>query len=387
MRAQKDDPADRKIAPSPSHGDRIVTVPPEPARVMVAMSGGSDSTAAVIRLLEAGCEVVGLTIRMWKGSRCCSLEDEHRAADMARSLGIRHVVIDAMDRFCRTVIEPFVEEYAKGRTPSPCVICNPEIKFQLGITLADEHGCRYFATGHYARIRCTREEYQLLRGIAPEKDQSYFLHRLRQEHLQHALFPVGDFSKQQSQALLAKYGLREKVRRENHEVCFVADGDYAAFVERYRPELKREGEIVDLDGRVLGRHSGFHRYTVGQRKGLAVAAGERLYVIALDPERNRVVVGPREAAQGEGCILEEVNWISGKPPQRRFTCQVQIRHQHPPVPSQIEVRHDGSVRVRFIRPQFGIAPGQAGVLYDGDRVLGGGWIRGAIQTRGELRDQ
>ncbi|HIE11419.1 MAG TPA: tRNA 2-thiouridine(34) synthase MnmA [Kiritimatiellae bacterium] len=380
MKARRDNTTEREEAPSAAGGSTVVTLPPEPARVMVGMSGGTDSTAAVIRLLEAGCRVVGLTIRMWKGSRCCSLEDEQRAAEAARSLGIPHLVVDARDRFCRMVIEPFVEEYARGRTPSPCVICNPEIKFSLGIALADEHGCRYFATGHYARLRRTPVECHLLHGIAPERDQSYFLHRLKREQLQRALFPVGDFRKQQCRALLEKYGLREKVRRENHEVCFVADGDYAAFVERYRPELRREGQIVDREGRVLGRHGGFHRYTVGQRKGLAVAAGERLYVIALDPVRNRVVVGPREAARGGGCLLEGFNWTGGNPPQRRFRCQVQIRHRHPPVPSQIEVRGRGSVSIRFTRAQFGIAPGQAGVLYDGERVLGGGWIRATIQA-------
>jgi len=345
-------------------------------KVLVGMSGGTDSTAAVLRLRRQGYEVAGLTIRVWKGSGCCSLTDEHHAAEVARRLGIEHVVVDAMDEFGRRVVQPFVEEYARGRTPSPCVVCNAVIKFAIGLAEAERRGCAWFATGHYARIRRESGGCELLRGAAPEKDQSYFLHRLTASQLQRALFPVGDLSKEDCRRLVEQHGLADLVKKENHEICFVPDGDYAAFVEKFRPDLRRTGEIVDLEGRVLGRHEGFHRFTIGQRKGLAVAAGERRYVVALDPPRNRVVVGPREAAMAAGCVLEEVNWVSGVPPAPEFRCSVQLRHQHPPAPARVIVQDGTRAVVRFDEPQFGIAPGQAGVLYRDEVVLGGGWIAG-----------
>lgn len=338
------------------------------------MSGGVDSTAAAIRLRQAGYEVVGLTIRMWKGSRCCSLEDESRASDMARELGLDHVVVDAMEEFTRCVVEPFIDEYARGRTPSPCVVCNAVIKFAIGLEQARILGCSYFATGHYARVHRHNGRCRLLRGIFPEKDQSYFLHRLTQAQLQRALFPAGEISKAQARDLVRRYGLLEKVKKENHDICFVPEGGYASFVEKYRQELKRPGQIVDRAGRVLGQHSGFHRFTVGQRQGLAIAAEERLYVVALDWRRNQVIVGPREAAMGRECRLERVNWILPEAPQEPIRCEVQLRHQHPPAPAQVIPQGPDTVKVLFDEPQFGIAPGQAGVMYEGEEVLGGGWI-------------
>jgi len=352
-------------------------------RVLVAMSGGVDSSVAAALLVEQGCEVIGVTMRLaGSGSRCCSLDDVEDARRVAERLGIRFYVADYADAFRREVMEPFADAYLAGRTPIPCVACNGRFKFARLLARARALGADAVATGHYARI--VRDPGggapRLLRGADPAKDQSYFLFDLGPAQLAAARFPVGALDKDEVRARARALGLPTADKPESMEICFVPDGDYAAVVEALRPDAAPgAGDVVDEAGRVVGRHDGVHRFTVGQRRGLAVAAGERVYVRALDAARNRVVVAPRARLGARGARLAGTSWVAGAPPPGPLRARIRVRHRHAGAPASIAPGADGAAaELRFDAPVEAVTPGQAAVFYDGDEVLGGGWIEEAI---------
>jgi tRNA-uridine 2-sulfurtransferase len=351
-------------------------------RVVAAMSGGVDSSVAASLLAEAGHQVVGLSMQLYDqrdpeqtfGS-CCSLDDLHDARRVAAGLGIPHYIVNFEARFQARVVRNFVDEYASGRTPIPCVHCNADLKFATLVERATALDAPWVATGHYARV--ARDEhagrYRLLRGVDADKDQSYFLFSLTQEQLAHAVFPIGHLTKAEVRAYARARKLSVAAKPDSHEICFVPDGDAARFVERHLPDTST-GEVVDTDGRVLGRHAGIHHFTVGQRRRLGVSARVPLYVLRLEPAEQRVVVGTRDELAGTDLVASGVNWITGTAPPGPCRITARIRHHHRDAPATLTARDDGYAHVRFDEPQAAIAPGQAVVFYDGDQVLGGGWI-------------
>jgi len=361
-------------------------------RVAAALSGGTDSAVAAAILLDQGFEVIGITARMWKeGSRCCSEADIERAERVCWRLGIRHVVVSAYDLFARCVVDRFVCEYARGRTPSPCIVCNELVKFGLLLQRAREFDCDFLATGHYARLERDGIRVRLFRGRDRTRDQSYFLHRLSQFQLARVLFPLGSLLKRQEVIPYARrHGLPiPEEDRESQDLCFVPPGAYPDFVERFFPSLARPGPMVTLEGETLGEHRGLHRYTIGQRKGIGGrrARPEPLYVIRLDPAGNRLWVGRRDQAFSRFCRVEAVHWIAGRPPDPETPLSVRLRYRHDAAPAEWESFPDGTVAVLFHTPQFAVTPGQAAVFYAGEEVLGGGWIAAtAIPTRGSATD-
>lgn len=344
-------------------------------RVAVGMSGGIDSSVAAALLVEQGWEVIGFTLHMFKeGSRCCSLEDVQRARRVCEHLGIRHYTLNVVEQFEREVIVPFADAYANGLTPNPCIFCNRRFKFGVLLDRARALGCERIATGHYVRLVSTPDGLLLRRGLDSAKDQSYFLHRLTQEQLRHCLFPLGELRKEDVRRIAAEKKIPTTGMRETADLCFITDAGPAPLIERYHPEARREGPIVDASGRVLGRHQGLHHFTIGQREGLRVAAPHRLYVRELIPQTNTVVVGRREEVLQDTCLVEDVFWQIGRPPSRESTLTVRLRYQHPGVAATWEELAPGRLRLHFAAPQFAVTPGQAAVFYDGDVLLGGGWI-------------
>jgi len=434
--------------------------------IAVAMSGGVDSSTAAailaendLRVSADGCPaIVGLTMQLWNqrrlpqllglpegvgatghaSGRCCSLDDVYDARAVANFLGIPYYVLNLEKEFEATVVRPFVERYLAAETPIPCSLCNTEIKFERFITAARQIGAERIATGHYARIHQDEKtgRYQLLRGVDRAKDQAYFLFGLTQEQLARAVFPLGELTKEQVRSVARAKRLPVAEKPESQEICFVPTGSYREFIEAYLAEQHRQpesqpGEVVSTDGRVLGEHQGIHNFTVGQRKGLGVAVGEPLYVIKLDPTRNRVVVGPDEELFRRRFLVRDVNWIRPMQEGEAVEAHVKIRHNHPGAPARVECRGAGfqptgrpeggatedvdarsssveslcdsaalgpvtaspppnseevrpasgtarestaTTLVEFHNPQRAITPGQAAVFYDGDEVLGGGWI-------------
>lgn len=345
-------------------------------KIAVGMSGGVDSSVAASLLVDRGYEVIGLTAHMWKeGSRCCSIEDVERARKVAWHLGIKHFVLNAQERFTEEVVDPFVREYLGGRTPSPCVKCNQKIKFGFLLTRAVEFGCEAIATGHYAVIDERDGLFHLRKARDLSKDQSYFLHRLNQRQLAHVVFPMADLIKSKD---VVSYIEAKKLpvtsRGESQDLCFVPEGHHGEFIERLSGVVPVQGPIVDSSGRVLGKHDGIHRYTVGQRRGLGVAAAEPLYVTEIDVENNRIVLGPRGEAMRGSCVLDDVSWTIGNAPDMDRVYNVRVRYQHSEAPAHVEALAGNSVKIVFEEPQFAVCPGQAGVIYDGDEILGGGWI-------------
>ena len=340
------------------------------------MSGGVDSSAAAVVLRDQGHQVVGFTLKVWDRSRCCSLEDVADARRVAACLDLPFYVLDAHDAFERQVVEPFVAAYAAGTTPNPCIWCNQRIKFHWLLERALALGCDAVATGHYARMADGPGGRRLLRGVDRDKDQSYFLVPEAPDGLDRVLFPLGERTKDQVRAVAEVAGLPVARKADSQDVCFVPEGDLAGFLARYLP--RREGEIVDPQGRVLGHHRGVHGFTVGQRRGLGVSAPEPLYVIGCDPPRARVVVAPRQALLAPGLVGEGAVWLSAAGDRGPLECTVQIRSTGRAVPCRVERRGD-QVRVEFDAPQFGVAPGQMAVFFDGDEVLGGAWITEAVK--------
>ena len=362
--------------------------------IAVAMSGGVDSSTVAGLLVRRGLRVVGLTMQLWnqrrlpelssEGStgRCCSLDDVYDARRVAGQIGIPYYVVNFERQFEQHVVEPFVAEYLAGRTPIPCTLCNNFIKFDQFLEMADAVGAGQIATGHYARI--TRDEsggrYQLRRAVDESKDQTYFLFGLTQPQLARSLFPLGEMSKAEVRQLAREMDLAVADKGESFEICFVPNGDYAAFLDAYLrdkgiPRAQTHGQIVSTRGETLGEHAGVHHFTVGQRRGLGIAAGEPLYVIATDPGSQRVTVGRDEDLLRARLVASEVNWASVAGLSAPVRAQVKIRNRHAAAPATIyPTPEENRVEVRFDEPQRAITPGQAAVFYDADLVLGGGWI-------------
>ena len=361
------------------------------------MSGGVDSSAAAAILKEQGHELVGFTMQLWdqrRGinvdengdplpSRCCSLDDVYDARRVAEELGFPFYVLNLERDFERDVVQPFVTSYLNGETPIPCVACNSRLKFASLDRLALSLGCEKVATGHYARVEfdAATNRYRLLRGLNEQKDQSYFLWELTQAQLSRALFPLGEMSKPEAREAARQHGLKGVAeKKESQEICFVPDGNYAGFIDRYleaENELERlpgAGEIVDIDGRVVGQHEGIHRYTIGQRRGIGVAQQRPLYVISIDAQTNRVVVGFGEELLSNEFVAAGVNWITLDNPSDPLRAEVRVRYRHTAAPATITPLPDARGRVVFDEPQRAITPGQATVFYRGDEVVGGGWI-------------
>ncbi len=351
-------------------------------RVLAAMSGGVDSAVAAELLLRAGHEVIGVTLQLADlsadglgASRCCSIADVAMAGEVAERLGIRHYVLDMERPFSEAVLGPFVESYLAGETPLPCAHCNARVKLGELLTIASQMGAEAVASGHYARIRRDAGRSELLRGRDTCKDQSYFLFGLRPEQLERIVFPLGAMRKEEVRAIARERGLPNADRRDSQEVCFVPEGgSYVDVLRKLAPErLPGLGEVVDAGGRVLGRHGGYHGYTVGQRRGVGVAAAHRLYVIAVKPRENRVVVGGRAEALRRRLRLRDVNWLA-EPARGPFPARVQVRSRHAAQAATVTLEAGGGASVEFAEPVLAPAPGQAAVCYDGDRLLGGGWI-------------
>jgi tRNA-specific 2-thiouridylase len=365
-------------------------------KIAVAMSGGVDSSAAAAILKEQGHELVGFTMQLWnqrrgisvdengepRPSRCCSLDDVYDARRVAEELGFPFYVLNLEKEFERDVVQPFVDSYLNGETPIPCVACNSRLKFASLDKLAASLGCEKVATGHYARVDFDEatHRYRLLRGRDPRKDQSYFLWELTQDQLSRALFPLGELTKNDARQAARDNDLAVAEKKESQEICFVPDGNYAGFIDRYleaeqqKNRLPADGEIVTSSGKVIGTHSGIHRYTVGQRRGIGIADARPLYVLGVHPSTDRVIVGYDDELLGDEFTAAGVNWIAIESPTEPVRAEVRIRYRHTAAPATITPLSEGRARVKFDIPQRAITPGQATVFYRGDEVVGGGWI-------------
>lgn len=366
-----------------------------PGLVAVAMSGGVDSSTVAAVLQQQGRAIIGLTMQLWNQRRlpelqgdgpaqhrCCSLDDVYDAKRVAQHLNFPHYVVNFEAHFEDRVVRPFVQDYLSGRTPIACTNCNTDVKFEPLLRMARQIGADRLATGHYARIR--RDEstgrLQLLRALDPTKDQSYFLWGLSQEQLSRSEFPLGELCKDEVREIARRFALPVAEKPDSMELCFVPNGNYVQFIHAYATESKiprssGDGDIVTESGEVLGRHNGIHNFTVGQRKGLGFAAGKPLYVLAIEPHNNRVIVGDDDSLRTTTFEVENVNWISIAAPTEPIRASVKIRHKHQPAAATVECLPDSRARVTFDSPQRAVTPGQAAVIYSNDLVLAGSWIR------------
>ena len=359
------------------------------ARVVVAMSGGVDSSVTAALLAEAGCEVVGITLQLYasgaaraRPGACCAGEDIYDARRVADRLGIRHYVLDYEERFREAVIDDFADSYLRGETPIPCVRCNERVKFRDLLAVARDLGADALATGHYVRRVVGPQGPELHCAVDRSRDQSYFLFATTREQLEFLRFPLGAMPKERVRAHAERLGLAVAAKPDSQDICFVPDGRYAGAIERLRPGAAEPGAIVDRAGRVLGRHEGIIHFTVGQRRGLGIAAPEPLYVLAVDAARREVVVGPQAALLRDRIFTGPLAWIGTDMPAPGEARAVvaRLRSSHPGAPAWLECKADGTAEVTLEGPEAATAPGQACVLYDADRVLGGGWIAGTGQS-------
>ncbi len=355
-------------------------------RIVVAMSGGVDSSVAAALLAEQGHDVIGVSMQLYDNSAmtesgqrafgtCCTIDDLYDARRVAATIGIPHYIVNFESQFGEHVIANFVREYVSGRTPIPCSHCNSDLKFAELLDRAKAYDAEQLATGHYARIvRDEAGRYHLYRGADTSKDQTYFLFSLTQAQLARAAFPVGHLDKDTVREHARRLQLHVTEKPDSQEICFVPDGDYASFVERKAPDATRPGTITDAGGRVVGTHAGVHRFTIGQRKGLGLSSAEPLYVLEIKPDAAQVVVGSKDALGRSQLTASEVNWTSGMAPSGWLRVSAQIRHRHAAAPAKVRRTDEGRAELEFDAPQSAITPGQAVVFYDGDEVLGGGWI-------------
>jgi tRNA-specific 2-thiouridylase len=361
--------------------------PPAATRVVVAMSGGVDSSVVAALLAEQGYDVVGVTLQLYdhgaalaKQGACCAGRDIHDARRVAETMGFPHYVLDYESTFRAAVMDEFAEAYLAGATPVPCIRCNERVKFRDLMAVAQDLDADCMATGHYIQRRTGPAGAELHRAADPARDQSYFLFSTTRAQLDYLRFPLGELaSKAETRALAARFGLPVAAKPDSQDICFVPNGDYAAVIEKLRPGAADPGEIVDLSGRVLGRHRGVIHYTIGQRRGLGIGGlGEPLYVLRLDPAARRVIVGPREALATRTVPLREVNWLGDAPfgSEAEWAVEVKVRSTRAPRPAILRPLEGGEAEVELLHPEDGVSPGQACVFYgaDGARVLGGGWI-------------
>ena len=360
------------------------------SKIVVAMSGGVDSSVAAYLLKEQGHNVVGLTMDLFdipggkcegaEAKGCCGWKAKEDAARVAASLKIPHFVVDLRKEFSQAVVEDFCGEYALGRTPNPCIRCNEQIKFRALVDRARNLGADVIATGHYARLDhdLISNRWVLRKGVDGAKDQSYFLYSLTQAQLAAALFPVGELTKTEVRRIASRLGLAVAERPESQEICFVPDNDYARFVSGRCPETLAPGPILDVSGRILGTHKGILHYTIGQRKGMGVAAKHPLYVLAIDPVNRAVVVGPNNKLFKKGLLVEKLSFVAIKALESPLELKVRLRYRHREAPAVVSPERGGLARVVFKEAQRAITPGQSAVFYDGDRVVGGGIIRESI---------
>jgi tRNA-specific 2-thiouridylase len=354
------------------------------SRVVVGMSGGVDSSTAAALLVEQGHDVIGVTLKLWKQDcfspsqdlfKCCGSRAAADVRAVCDHLGIPFHLIDEAEDFQTLVIQHFAAEYKAGRTPSPCILCNEHLKFGTLLRRADDFGAQFIATGHYARVERRSDGRTLLRrGRDPRKDQSYFLFSLRQEQLSRALFPLGDQTKSETRDAARQRQLKTAEQQESMEICFVPGNDYRSFLQQAGLAQKHRGEIVNLQGQVLGHHDGIEFYTIGQRKGLGLSSPKPLYVLELDAEKNRVVVGDDSSLGRDEFTVDRCNWIPFADPPPSIEVTVKIRYNHPGTPATVSPQAGGRALVKLHEPQRAITPGQAAVFYQDDLVVGGGWI-------------
>ncbi|HLA45209.1 MAG TPA: tRNA 2-thiouridine(34) synthase MnmA [Aggregatilineales bacterium] len=355
--------------------------------VVVAMSGGVDSSVAAALLKEQGYNVIGMMMRLWAEetfegfsghNRCCTPDQMADARRIAHALDIPFYVIDTKDVFRQKIVQFFIDRHSAGVTPNPCMECNRHIRFEWLLNHALAMDADYLATGHYARVTYADDgSAQLRTGRDPNKDQSYVLSVLTQDKLRHAMFPIGDYEKPDVRGIAADLGLPVAKKSDSQDLCFIGDGDYRRFLRDHAADIFAPGAIQTRDGRVLGEHNGLPNYTIGQRKGLGIAAAEPLYVLDMDTASNVLIVGTKDELGSDTLTASRVNWISGSPPDNSFRAEVKIRYKSAAFPGLVTVLDDGHFQVRFDEPRRDITPGQAAVIYDGDLCLGGGIIAGS----------
>ena len=355
-------------------------------KALVAMSGGVDSSVAAASMLEAGHEVIGVTLKQWVGrggamptAGCCTVADAEDARRVAAQLGVAYYVLDYVDEFTEQVVEPFGAAYLAGSTPNPCIECNRKVRFSALLERTAALGCDILVTGHHARIRRIASGWSLVKAKDLGKDQSYVLYMLDQAALSRIRLPIGEMTKVEVRARAAELGLRSASKPDSQDICFVGAGNYRDFLAEHFPATARPGPIVDSDGTVLGRHAGTSGFTIGQRRGLGVAAGSPRYVLEIRSDANEVVVGTMNELLSSGCIVEDVSWVAGSAPADRVV-DVKVRYRSRPRPATLRVDRDGRWQVRFDDPQPAAAPGQAAVFYRGDEVLGGGTIVASVRA-------